>query len=388
MVPTIAALTEADEFFNHQIVNTHATVDTADRSWTEKVWFTFARKDGSLQASFGLGKYSNRNVLDGFAGVQRATTQYTVRASRVLRPALEAMAVGPLRYDVIVPLREVRVTLTENAAQPISFDLTFTDLLPAFFEGRDREIHHGRLATDVVRYHQAGTATGWIEIDGERIAVDPDEWFAIRDHSWGVREHVGVEPTDLVPAVTDASGNYHFHWTSGYLERPDGRRYGLHYYFRASGASRTMTFFTGYIEEADGRQIPLLHVWPELRYRKSDRAVLGGTIHAVLAGEGRATTERSFEVEALDPDMGFHLHPAKYGAWKGQIHGSYQGPDFLDGETIEDVNHPGKLANNPRWEVRDRPLRIREGDATGFANIESLVRGVWPQAEMIDDDAQ
>ena len=383
MVPTIAALTGADEFFNHQIANTHATVETADRSWTEKVWFTFARKDGKLQASFGLGKYSNRNVMDGFAGVQHGTTQHTVRASRVLRPALEEMAVGPLSYEVIEPLRSLHLSVAENAAQPIAFDLTFTSLLPAFFEGRDREIHHGRLATDVVRYHQVGTVAGWIVIDGERIAVDPDEWFAVRDHSWGVREHVGAEPGDLVPPTSGGSSDYHFHWTSGYLERPDGSRFGLHYYFRELPAPRGLAFFTGHIEEADGRQIPLLRVWPELRYRVSDHAVLGGTIYATLAGAGRSTIERAFEIEALDPDMGFHLHPAMYGAWKGQIHGSYKGPDFLDGETIEDVNHPDKLAGNPRWEVRDRPLRIREGDAAGFANIESLVRGTWPQATMV-----
>ena len=84
MIPTIAPLTDADEFFTHQIVNTHAAVGTADRGWTEKVWFTLMSKNGGIQASFGLGKYRNRNVIDGFAGVQKGTQQRTVRASRVL----------------------------------------------------------------------------------------------------------------------------------------------------------------------------------------------------------------------------------------------------------------------------------------------------------------
>ena len=72
MVPTIAALTAADEYFNHQTINTFDTVATSDLSWTEKVWFTLFRKDGKLQADFGLGKYTNRNLIDGFAGFRLA----------------------------------------------------------------------------------------------------------------------------------------------------------------------------------------------------------------------------------------------------------------------------------------------------------------------------
>ena len=63
MVPTIAPLTDADEYLIHQFANTFGTVAEADHSWTEKIWFNLVRKDGQLQASFGLGKYTNRNIL-------------------------------------------------------------------------------------------------------------------------------------------------------------------------------------------------------------------------------------------------------------------------------------------------------------------------------------
>jgi hypothetical protein len=125
MVPTIAELTNADEYFTHQIVNTHAVVSTADRAWTEKAWFTLMRKDGQMQASFGLGKYANRNIMDGYAGVQIGTQQRTVRASRLLSHALGNMGVGPLGYEVIEPLNSIRLSLAENAAQPLRFELTF-----------------------------------------------------------------------------------------------------------------------------------------------------------------------------------------------------------------------------------------------------------------------
>ncbi|KHK90434.1 hypothetical protein LK12_16015 [Novosphingobium malaysiense] len=380
----MAELTGEDEFFNHQIVNTFAAVGTADRGWTEKAWFALMRKDGSLQASFGLGKYANRNVVDGFAGVQIGTRQMTVRASRMLSSEPGSMGVGPLGYAVVTPLEAIRLTLDQNEAQPLRFDLTFTATMPAFFEKRDVVIHQGRVASDVIRFHQAGTVSGWIEIEGQRHDVRPDDWFGFRDRSWGIREHVGQDPADLVPGNIGASGGnkagsaFHFNWLVSRIERPDGSAYDLAYYFRDFGGEGPPEFFSGYINESDGRQIPILHLYPEVEYRASDRAAMRGRIHAVLAGKGASTQTRTFEFEAIDPDMGFRLHPGMYGAWKGQIHGSYKGESFLDGETIEDVNSPAKLAETYRWQIRDRPVRIREGENSGFGDMESIILGDYP----------
>lgn len=388
MIPTIAALTDADEAFNHQIVNTFAAVGSADRAWTEKAWFTLMRKDGSLQANFGLGKYANRNVIDGFAGAQVGNRQLTVRASRVLASAPEVLGVGPLGYEVIEPLKAIRLTLAENAAQPLSFDLTFHATMPGFFEKRDLVIHAGRTASDVIRFHQAGAVSGWIDIEGERREVRPDEWFGFRDRSWGIREHVGLDPADLVPGSHGATGGgktggYHFNWLVSKIDRPDGSSYDLAYYFRDFGGDGPPDFFSGYINESDGRQTPILHLYPEIDYRRSDKAAMFGRVTAILAGKGKSVEERVFEIEAINPEMGFRLLPGMYGEWKGQIHGSYKGEDFLDGETIEDVNAPEKTAENYRWQIRDRPVRIREGGNAGFGDMESIILGDYPGVRLI-----
>ena len=389
MVPTISALIGADEFLNHQTANTFASVAETDHGWTEKVWFTLFRKDAKLQASFGLGKYTNRNLIDGFAGVQRGTEQRTIRASRILNPRIDEAAVGPLKYEVIEPYKKLRISVAENAAQPIKYDLIWTSTTPAFFEGRDLAIRDGRTTSDVVRYHQCGTVSGWIEIDGERHEVKPDEWFGVRDHSWGVREHVGADPVDLPPhaKIGSTSGDYHFHWFVSQLTRPDGSQYELAYYLREYKEPRGLEWFTGFINEANGKQTPILQLHPEITYRESDYAVMGGKIYCVMRGEGRNTVERVFDIEAIDNDMGFRLNPAMYGAWKGQIHGAYMGNDkgdeFVDGECIDDVNNPEKLKANRRWEIRDRPLRIREGEAQGFADVESIIIGNWPSATFV-----
>jgi hypothetical protein len=389
MVPTIAELTNADEYFTHQIVNTHAAVGTADRAWTEKAWFTLMRKDGQMQASFGLGKYANRNIMDGYAGVQIGTQQRTVRASRLLSHALGNMGVGPLGYEVIEPLNSIRLSLAENAAQPLRFELTFQATMPAFFEKRDVVVHQGRIASDVIRFHQAGTVSGWIEIEGERHEVNPNDWYGFRDRSWGVREHVGLEPADLAPAGVAATGGskvggaYHFNWLVSKIDRPDGTSYDLAYYFRDLGGDGPPDFFSGYINESDGTQVPILHLYPEIDYRKSDRGAMRGRVTAVLAGKGKSTVERTFEIEAINPEMGFRLLPGMYGEWKGQMHGSFKGEDFLDGECVDDVNNPQKTAENYRWQIRDRPVRIREGDNSGYGDMESIILGDYPGVRLV-----
>ena len=80
-------LVAADESFSHQIVETHARVAQSDRSWTEKVCAMAASRDGRLQVAMGLGKYTNRNVFDAYAGVSRGREQWTVRGSRRLSDA-------------------------------------------------------------------------------------------------------------------------------------------------------------------------------------------------------------------------------------------------------------------------------------------------------------
>ena len=60
--------------------------------------------DGSIQLAFGMGKYTNRGVLDAYAGVSRGKEQWTVRSSRRLAPEVERLESGPIRYEILEPL--------------------------------------------------------------------------------------------------------------------------------------------------------------------------------------------------------------------------------------------------------------------------------------------
>ena len=141
-------LLEADEGLNHQIADTFARVGQTDRSWTEKIWAMAASRDGSLSVAFGLGKYINRNVMDGFAGVSRGTEQWTVRSSRRLSPDLERSVVGPIAYDIVEPLRRTRYRLEPTDIVPISFDVEIEGVAPPSMEERETHISRSRSRID------------------------------------------------------------------------------------------------------------------------------------------------------------------------------------------------------------------------------------------------
>lgn len=367
----IARILPSDEGLNHQIAQTFASVVHPDLSWTEKVWATIARKDGSLQVDFGLGKYLNRGVMDAFGGISRNREQWTVRGSRELAADPERSEVGPLRYEVLDPFSKVRVLLEENKIQPISFDLTFECILPPFFEDRhlQRDSSGFRVISDVVRYHQAGTVSGWIRLDGQVHTARPDEWFAFRDHSWGIRSNVGVEPTDIRSQPFYADTRFHMHWSPMVLSGPDGRTVEIHSYYLATGDEPF--YASAYVNKPDGSQERIIRTEPELSYDPDTRMLTGGAItFHIASGEKRRIT--------VTPagETGFHLGTGLYLGFDGFFHGMWRGPLHLDGEYIADCRSPDVL---PRiHQVRDRPVIVSDGAMHGFGIVESTITGAWP----------
>jgi len=368
----IGPLRGADETLLHQIVDTFATISQTDRAWTEKVWGSVARTDGTLQVDFGVGKYHNRGIIDGFGGVSRGPEQWTVRASRELDSAPEEMTIGPVRYEIIDPLQQVRFILEPNDVQPISFDIVLSGVTPPFFEERNlvRNQRTGRIDVDVIRYHQGGWASGTLTVDGETHDIRPDEWFGYRDHSWGVRQSVGAPLTDLLPTRPTSHGvtKAGMKWTPAFLQRPDGT-----YYETAVFLSQgNWAYSSAYINEGDGSQAFVRHVEPRITYDPRTRYVVGGELVLVM-GDGE---ERILEVEALGRS-GFFLKTAGYGQWAGHIHGAWHGPLHTDGEYIADCSDDEHLRTLGQF--RDTPIRVREGDAVGYGIMESIISGVWPE---------
>lgn len=376
-IDDIGALRRADESLNHQIADTFATVAESDHAWTEKIWGSMARIDGSLQIDFGLGKYHNRGIIDGFGGISRGREQWTVRASRELRSAPEDMSVGPVHYEVVEPLEQIRFRLEPNDTQPIAFDVVLSGVTPPFFEDRNhvRNRRTGRVDVDIVRYHQGGWVSGTVTVDGETHQVRPDEWFGFRDHSWGIRQSVGAPLTDLIPTrPADPSSRNVMKWTPSFFRRSDGTYYEAAIFF--TGAAWNYT--SAYVNDADGSQAHVRTVEPRMVYDPHTRFVRHGELLLVM-GSGE---ERRIEVEALG-DSGFFLRTAGYGDWAGALHGGWRGKLHLDGEYIADCWDDEHLRTLGQF--RDTPVRVRASDAVGYGIMESIITGVWPELDLTAD---
>jgi hypothetical protein len=371
-------LVAADEWFSHQIVETQAFVAQSDRSWTEKVCAMTAARDGSLQAGFGVGKYTNRGVFDGYASVSRGKQQWTVRASRRLSDDPGLLGVGPLDYGIVEPLKTIRFTCAANDAVPIAFDWTFSAAAPTVLEARDRSRARGgyRLDTELLRYHQTGLAAGWIEVEGERTEITADDWFATRDHSWGVRHDVGQPPVDLEPSYGLGPGvQFRFSWSPMLLQRADGSHYALHHQYRETRAfGYEERRFEGTVESPDGTVEHLASMTPQLRYDTSNRRILGGTFHFTMA-DG---SSRPVAVEALG-DTGTHLGAGLYFGFDGHHHGDWRGALHVEGERIDDCTDP---AQAPRLhQIRDAVMRVEDpvGGGSGWCNLQTIIIGEWPE---------
>ena len=317
-------LLAADELLTHQIVDTFARVAQSDRSWTEKIWAMAAARDGSLSVAFGLGKYVNRDVMDGFAGVSRGTEQWTVRASRRLAPDLERNEVGPIAYEITEALHRTRYVLAPNDIVPISFDVEVDGVVPPAME--EREIHvsrsRNRIDADIMRFHQAGVARGWVDVDGLRTEIDDASWVGARDRSWGVRYGVGLPLDDIEATSVPADTSGMFVWMPVAMTRPDGKPFTLFVYYQryqgagwSTGSARGGDRAARRARQAVRRRGPRARVprrQPPPRRRHDPR------------GASPTARERTYRVEPVSA-TGFHLGTGLYGGFEGHHQGEWRG---------------------------------------------------------------
>jgi hypothetical protein len=365
----IGPLTAADEAFTHQIPDTFAVVGSSDLSWTEKVCAMAAARDGSLQLGFGLGKYTNRNVIDGYGGISRGIEQITVRASRRLADDPEHTVMGPLRYEVIEPLKQIRFVLEANDTQPISFDWLFEAVVPPLMEGRTFNRAGYRTAIDLVRYHQTGVCSGWVEVDGVRTEMTPDTWVSTRDHSWGVRQDVGLPRTDVEPSGIPPGASFQFFWSPIMLERADGSRYALFIeYLDTRGPGFIRHLAGGAIEHPDGRVEHIVEIQPDAQYHPVNRRLQGVTFTCTM--DDGSTRPLTFEVLG---DTGFHLGAGLYFGFDGHHHGEWRGALHVDGERIDDCT---TIESARRLhQIRDTVVRVHDpvGGGTGWGNCQPII---------------
>lgn len=369
------SLVPEDESLTHQIVDTFATVSQSDPSWTEKIWTIAHARDNSLQLVLGVGKYTNRGVFDGAGGVCRGTEQWTVRAGRRLSLDSSSTDVGPIHYSVVEPLKAIRVKLDKTEHAPIAFDVILRGSFAAALEDPwpDRSPDGYRVTHNVLRYHQIGVASGWVELEGVRTEVEPDDWISIRDHSWGLRPGVG-KPIPGLPRGGRRINQMLMTWCPMTLTRPDGSAYSLFVFFQQEkGDGFESTRFQAEQQNEDGTAHRFVNVEQDLHFDDGNRRLTHGTI-TLTETDG---TRRPLTITAAGP-TGFHLGTAGYYGWNDWVYGQWVGDLRVEGYHVPDCDHP-ETARKVH-QLRDLLVRIDDpvGGGSGLGNAETFALGAYP----------
>jgi hypothetical protein len=179
-------LSRFDDYPIHQTPEPLAHPATSDRNVYDRYWVNGYAPDGEFYFGAGMAVYPHRHVLDGAFSVVRDGVQHAFFASRRAPAERGETEVGPLRIEVVEPMRRMRVTLAPNETG-IECELEFTARTACIEEGRQRMVVEGRPVMDSTRFAQFGRWAGRIAAGGQTIAVDGARVLGTKDRSWGVR---------------------------------------------------------------------------------------------------------------------------------------------------------------------------------------------------------
>lgn len=321
-----------DEFPVHQVPQPIAWPGSSDRNFYDRSYFNAHDRTGDIFVITGLGYYPNLGVKDAYFLVSRrdsgkfggsGDTQTAVHLSDAIDQDRLNQHVGGYRVEVTEPLKKIRIVLEET--EGIAADLSWNRLFDVVQEQPHLMRQGNRVTLDAQRFAQLGSWSGYLEIDGQRIEVDPDTWIGSRDRSWGIRPVGEAEPAGR-PADPPFEGMWWLYVPMAFddfsivfiiQEDPSGFR-------SLNDCSRV--FKDGRVEQLG---------WPRVKihYRSGTRIPTGATIEAT-APDG---TPVRFDVESKLP-VPIHVGGG-YGGDVDWIHGVWKGEKFTERRTY-DMNDP------------------------------------------------
>ena len=145
--------------------------------------------------------------MDNYAILSRGGKQRNLRASRQLLPFNDKIFAGPFSIEIVEPFKTLHMRLDKNETD-VEYDLTWHGSVPPALEGNHFEVSRGRVTHQISRYVQTGQVSGTIRCGDEQIEVTPDQWWGVRDHSWGIRPMSGGQGEPLQPPCNGTS--WHF----------------------------------------------------------------------------------------------------------------------------------------------------------------------------------
>jgi hypothetical protein len=331
-------ITNWDEYFIHQTQYPilQPLVDTAN--WIDRFYWNAHATNGSVMLGVGLGSYRSTGRMDSIVYLLHGKEQRILRLARSTgNDDYATPCIGPLRFEIIEPLRKWRLMLDENESG-ITWDLTFdarwapVDYRQFEFdneEGKGSNYHH---------YVQFGKSKGVVTIDGQQIDIG-GPLLTARDRSWGVRR--SREGQGLLLWLQHQFKDVEISMIL--VETRNGE----------------ITYFDGTATTAEGSR-KLVGIGHDLRMEAGTRDMLGGSME-VMDSDGK-----SYKVEYVERLLRGYLGGIGYGGWQGKDRGEL----FIETDRL-DMSRPTAdiLATQP-MHLFGHLMKIRLGDEETVGDLE------------------
>jgi hypothetical protein len=357
-------ITRFDDYPVHQAPVPVAQPATGERNFYDRHWFNAFDPEAGIYLGAGLGLYPNRRIMDAHLSVLIDGEQHCLHASRRAPEERQDTRVGPLRVEVLEPLRRIRIRVEPNETG-LEGELCFEARSAPYEEPRSRLAAEDRVILDTTRFTQLGGWQGELRVHGRALRLEPARFPGARDRSWGVRPvgepEPGAPPTRL-PGVA-------WFWNINHFD-------GLGTHFGSFEDPQ------GWPSQQSAALLPL-HARPEDIPEGPDPGLLElgrGRLEPVWKRGTRwpeaaalSLTHRNGEIERLELTPRFRFHLKGIGYQHAEFgHGRYLGDDFLRGERFRvDELDPESLENIHAHAI----CEVRWGDRRGVGTLETLVFG-------------
>jgi len=350
-----SAVSSWDEFPVHQAAEFVRHPVTSDRNFYDRYYFNLHGCSDELFVIMGFGQYPNLGTQDAFVNVRRGDLQHVVRSSKPLEDRMD-LATGPLRVEVIEPLKKLRV-VCEPTEHSVALDVTWEGSVPAHEEPRHFLRAVQKVTFDTQRFAQTGYWSGTLTVGEEEFQITPDRWWGTRDRSWGVRP-IGEQEPEGIRAGKNAMAGM---WNYFPMQFAD---HSIVYIVqeRESG-ERTMEDATRI--RADGRKEWLGRPEWDHRFEPGTRVFAGSTITFADSG---------IEVTCEPLLHNFFTIGTGYGVDEDWRHGMYQGPELV----VQGLTHEvGDIRGLAQYLITDTVGRFTYDGNEGYGLYEHGIFGAF-----------
>jgi hypothetical protein len=358
-------LIKFDDYPIQQTAEPLSYLATSDRNAYGRYWYNGYDFDGEFYFGIAFAMYPNREVMDGAVSIVRNDgTQDSFRASRRLRGDRTEMYAGPLRHEIVEPMRTVRVAVGDNDTG-FTCDLTFHANTIAHEEPADHLRQGVRTVAQMKRFTQFGKWAGHITVKGKRQAINSETTYGTKDRSWGWRwtgePEAGVS-RDMPEQLFWLWAPVHWpdrctHW--GQHEYANGERWKSFAHIFPTHPIKTNFDPLNdqkFTEESCGDH--------RLSFVRGSR-MLGPSEIDTVYKDGRVETFK------LEPLLRYHMYGTGYNhpEWG---HGFYKGEEA---HTLESWNLRDIDILAPRYQHVQQVVRATCGDKVGVGVLEQYIVG-------------